>query len=797
MKLNLHIVVLTLIFSFNLSFAQDYSDLWAEHFSYLEITDVANDEDKIYVASQNSIFVYNTITSEIQEITTINGLSGEDITTIHYSSEFDYLFLGHESGLIEIVSIQDEIEVISVVDIVNKETIPPNIKKINHFYEDSGAIYISTDYGISVFDLINVEFGDTYYIGPGNSFMVVNQTTVYNGFVYAACSSGGGIKKGDVTNPNLIDASQWETIAGGNVILIQSVENHLYVLRPNNSAYEINEDDSLTLILSFNSQVLSANTVNNKIVVTTGSSSYVYDENFNLLFSQGIPDDIETNFTTGTIDGEDNLYLGTTGRDNIGRPGLGLLKFSNDATYNSIYPDGPLKNNMFEINANNNEVWAVFGGYSNSFAFSGGLARTGISHYRDEEWFNIPYDSIFSAVNEPRYLSHIAINPFNNSQVYISSYFSGLLEVLDDEIVGIYNQDNSTIDPFAGSLHLTLVNHFDDRGVLWVANGRVDRPLNKFVDGNWTSYDFLSLINPSDSNLGFSSIQVDSQNKVYLGTFSYGLVICDTESADAPVINIVSLEQNMPVEDVRALALDRNNALWIGTRKGLRVLYNTSNVFEQQSLSVNEIVILDNGIPQELLSNQLITDIEVDGSNNKWVATSTSGIFYFSPDGQETIYHFTKDNSPLPSNTINDVSIDNSNGEVFIATDKGMVSFLSGGSKPEDELKNAFVYPNPVRPEYDLLGYNDLNNITKGVKIKGLTENVNVKITDIEGNLVAEAQSNVNQRSSNYNFAIDGGTGVWNGKNLANNVVATGVYLIMISDLDSFETKVLKLLIVR
>ncbi|HEX9826083.1 MAG TPA: ABC transporter substrate-binding protein, partial [Flavobacteriaceae bacterium] len=168
-------------------------------------------------------------------------------------------------------------------------------------------------------------------------------------------------------------------------------------------------------------------------------------------------------------------------------------------------------------------------------------------------------------------------------------------------------------------------------------------------------------------------------------------------------------------------------------------------------------------------------------------------------DGQQTIFHFTKDNSPLPSNTISDISIDSQSGKVYISTPKGLVSFLSGGSNTEEQLSNAYVYPNPVRPEYNILGFNDLNNINNGVKIKGLTENVNIKITDIEGNLVAEAQSRINQRTSraNYNFAIDGGTAIWNGKNLANNVVASGVYLILISDLDSLETKVLKLAIIR
>ena len=83
------------------------------------------------------------------------------------------------------------------------------------------------------------------------------------------------------------------------------------------------------------------------------------------------------------------------------------------------------------------------------------------------------------------------------------------------------------------------------------------------------------------------------------------------------------------------------------------------------------------------------------------------------------------------------------------------------------------------------------------IKIKDLSENVNIKITDIEGNLVAEAQSNNNLRYKGYNLEIDGGTAFWNGKNLANNVVASGVYVVLLSDLDTLETKVLKLMVIR
>jgi hypothetical protein len=143
----------------------------------------------------------------------------------------------------------------------------------------------------------------------------------------------------------------------------------------------------------------------------------------------------------------------------------------------------------------------------------------------------------------------------------------------------------------------------------------------------------------------------------------------------------------------------------------------------------------------------------------------------------------------LPSNNISDIALDDQNGIVYIATDKGMVSFSAGGSKPQETLENAYAYPNPVRPNFNMLD--------EKIKIKDISENCNIKITDIEGNLVAEAQSNTNLRFRGYNLEVDGGTAYWNGKNMANNSVATGVYLVMLTDLDTQETNVLKLMIVR
>jgi hypothetical protein len=169
----------------------------------------------------------------------------------------------------------------------------------------------------------------------------------------------------------------------------------------------------------------------------------------------------------------------------------------------------------------------------------------------------------------------------------------------------------------------------------------------------------------------------------------------------------------------------------------------------------------------------LIVDIAVDGANRKWVAIENGGVFLVAANGQETLYQFSKDNSPLPSNNVTDIEIDGVTGEVFFATDKGMVSFLGTSTQPSDNLADVYVYPNPVRPGF-----------SGTVKISGLTDKATVKITDIEGNLVHETTT-------------AGGTIEWDTSAFGKYKVASGVYLIFISSQDGLETNVKKVMIIR
>lgn len=757
------------------------SQNWNGHYSYHNSIDTSIGNGKIFTASENAIYIHSTQDDQLSIITTIDGLSGDFISNIYYSTNFNKLIIGYENGLIQIVDFNND-NILTIYDIIEKTTIPPNKKKINEFTEVDNIIYISTDYGVSLYDLNSLEFSDSLFIGEGGTQQQVNQTIINDNFLYAVLPDFGGIKRVNL-DLDIINYQNWELVYSGDFDFILNIDDSFVFTNENNVFF--NENGTFSQVISL-SQTIKKIVINEgKIIITSEDKIFIYDTNFNLINSSIISSNFNTNFNSSELY-NNYIYVATSSK--------GLLKINiNNVQQNySILPAGPLDNNVFSISSLYGSLWATFGDYTSTYN-PYPLARKGVSHWSDEYWNNINYDSIpENAVN----LNNISINPFNLNNIFISSYHGGLLEI-SDESLSLFDQSNSGLESLISnetnynSVRISGSN-FDDSGTLWLMNSRVDNPLKSFnLDTNqWSSYDFTQII-PDGFNdeLGFSDIVIGSNGTKWIGGLNSGLIGFN-ENAGNPLIKRINDNDvgNLPSPYVKSLAMDNNNHLWIGTIKGLRVLYNTSNFFDA-NVSTQQIVIEEDGIYKELLEQQFISDIKVDGSNNKWVGTIGSGLFYFSQNGQQTIYHFTKNNSPLPSNNINDIALDFVNGLVFIATDKGLVSFDSGGSTTSSTLNESYVYPNPVRPSFNM-------NIEK-IKISGITEDINIKITDISGNLVAEANSNVNNRYNGFNLEIDGGIAYWNGKNLANNSVSSGVYIVMLSDLDSYDTKILKIMIIR
>ena len=756
---------------------------WETYFSYNSIPSMAEGANEIYFASYNSIFSYNIFNSQIEKFDTLNELSGDEISAFYHSENNNLIAIGYSSGFLQIINLNSN-SIINIYDILNKPTIPADRKKINHFYQNGEGLLISTGYGISVYDINAFEFGDTYYIGDFASMLNISSTIVDENHIYAS-SSELGILRANLES-NLIDFNSWQAIYTGNIYELLINENNILFYDDFN-LMSIKNEEIITLS-TLQNEIKNVSINDSKIIIISDDNCIIYNNDLSQILNLFESETYMTIFNDGIIK-NNKTYIATEEK------GVLVIENSNNG-FSYLKPDGPLENNIFSVETLNNHTWVSFGSYSEYFN-PYPLKYSGVSSYDEnlESWFNITKDSI---PNQAVNLNNISINPFDNNNVFISSFHGGLIEMDNFNFTELYDNNNSgletllTSDSEYESIRISDIE-FDENGDLWVLNSRVDNPLKSFSldNNNWNSYDFTEIINDGfQDELGFNDIEIDDYGNKWIASLRSGLIGFNNDSGNIRLRKVFSQDQSdMPSSYVKSIAVDNNNHLWIGTVQGLRVLYNTSNFFDASIVTTQKIVILEDGIPRELLEQQYITDIEVDGANNKWVGTIGSGLFYFSPNGQQTIYHFTKENSPLPSNNINDISVNSVNGKVYFATDRGLVSFNTGSSSSSENFSNAFVYPNPVRPEF--------NTQLEKIKIKGLTENVNIKITDIAGNLVAEAQSNINSRYRNFNLEIDGGTAFWNGKNLRNQNVASGVYILMLSDLESYETKTLKLMIIR
>ena len=99
------------------------------------------------------------------------------------------------------------------------------------------------------------------------------------------------------------------------------------------------------------------------------------------------------------------------------------------------------------------------------------------------------------------------------------------------------------------------------------------------------------------------------------------------------------------------------------------------------------------------------------------------------------------------------MQLDQSTGELFLVTDKGLISYRTDATYEDPEYSNVKVFPNPVKPDF-----------SGQITIQGIKYDSDIHVTDVAGNLVYKTTSN-------------GGTATWDGKTLTGEKVKSGVYL--------------------
>ena len=739
---------------------------WSSFYSYNEITGVVSAKNGlVYGLAENSLFSYDPAANEVVPITTVNGLLGDDVKTLSISD--NYMMVGYQNGMLGVHNLTDGSVVLD--NSINRNiTIPGNNKTINSFLLKDQTLYISANYGISSYDFANNRFIESYFFGVNNSQIQVNQTALVGTSLYAATEKG--LYKASNDDPNLVLESAWKKIAegqwkaiglvnntllgvvqSGTVSIFNALINDIAVERHRESGtllwVDVNEN---AIILSFSNKILSFDADQLVSTLATATAN---------LSGQ--------TFGSATQLG-DNLFIGTSGS--------GLL-LHNPSEIRVVSPSGPLHNEIFDLSViAENDIWIAHGAFSQYYN-PYPLNAYSISRLSEGRWQNLPLSSLSGARN----IVSVVPNPNDTSQVFACAMHYGLLVINNGVVSTLWNHTNSgleSLDPleFGENPNYRSVRirdvAFDSEGLMWSITSFVAKGLKKrSADGNWQSVDLLPVVSSPTRAAGYSKLEISPNNEIYFGSSSSGL-IGYAEINGKPVLRAIGVAENLPAKDVRSVALDYDNNLWIGTTSGLRVLYGASRMFTQD-VSASTIVLEEGGNVGELLASQNIKAIEVDGNNQKWVATNGAGVFLFSEDGKKTIHHFTKENSPLPTNFIQSLAYDNQSGKIFIGTSSGLVAFQGNAFAPSESLENIEVYPNPIRPRY-----------TGPLTIRGLQADCVVKITDIIGNSVYETTST-------------GGSVQWDMNSFSGKRVRSGVYLIFITTKDGLDSSVDKVMIIN
>ena len=323
-----------------------------------------------------------------------------------------------------------------------------------------------------------------------------------------------------------------------------------------------------------------------------------------------------------------------------------------------------------------------------------------------------------------------------------------------------YDTTNSTLGRFFYLSNIkTTALCTDQTGNLWVSNPGASKTFSvKTPDGHWASFSL-----PNDINSGNKvarQMVVDDYGQIWMGgkadnmlVYNPGSDVLDPSDDQVAVLTTATGSGGLPNVNVWAIAKDKNGDIWVGTDQGIATFYCAGSVFSSNGCDATLIKVNQGGYIGYLFSTEIVKAIAVDGANRKWVG-STNGVWLISDDGTKQLLHFTSDNSPLPSNQITSIAVDEKTGEVYIGTDQGLVSYQGDAILGDSKKGNALVYPNPVKHDY-----------TGPIAIKGLVDNAYVKITDAAGILVFQGRAN-------------GGQMIWDGKGYNGNKVQTGIYLV-------------------
>jgi hypothetical protein len=711
--------------------------------------------DTFYGISKGGLFSYHLKTKQSGSYTTVEGMSQVDPTAIYHDSHSNRTYVGFSDGMVN--SFLDPEEGFDYMSDIQRSELYTT-KGVNGFASKEELLYIATEFGLVLYDMDKDETNATVSkIGSNPTGTAVRDIQIFGDSIYVAMGPKG-IWRAHSGEINITLPSVWSEVTGhnglskGNCHLLEAgagkeylqITDTVFQRMPNGvwqkGPFPIRPWNNM---IGWGDYFFLSNDKTGRFIDPTGFEVYV-DAPGTVLSGYA---DSSTIMIGDTVNGLNLWY------------GIDSIELAS--------PDGPYNNKVTMMAAGNQEFYVAPEGKKGQSAPADNT--DGFWHFSpDEGWhrFNVDdelhRDSVWAEFAR-------CIYSVDDSICYMGSWNHGIIQLKAGRITAAWMPTNSNLNGGIGNSIRVSGLALDRDKNLWATGIVADYNLNVLTvaDSVWHP---ISLTNVYPIGL-----VIDDYGNKWINNQGQGLTVFNENgtlnvSTDDKVKNLTTENGRggLPNNSVYAIAKDLRGQIWVGTLEGVGVFANPSAVFNTTFADASCPVI--EGFC--LLHEQKVNTIAVDGANRKWIGTD-EGLFLVNAQGNKQLEHFTTANSPIFSNAIRDIQIDQQTGEIFIGTEKGLVSLMGEAVGGKENSEDLYVYPNPVQGDYD-----------GPIAITGSYKDVEVKITTVSGRLV---------RSLN---AL-GGQAIWDGNDTAGNRVTPGVYLALVAAKDGSNPGIAKFVVLE
>lgn len=758
-------------------------ELWKTYLARRTTTQIETAQGLVFAVADGSLYSFDP--SDPSAVTLYDrsaGLSATNIADIVWIEGTKSLLIYYTSGMIDLLSQQGVRSISALLE----------ASQIRQYGLSSVAthgdrVWLAGEFGMLQIDTRRALVEGTYFIGYTASGVSLSQDGQR---LYALVDNT--IMSGDLSS-NLQDPSLWTIIrtdpptSQSSWSRIATLGDRVIALSSTGDLYSVNPDGTMTSLdtalgTAFTDKTyVSLRGYPGKVLALASDAIVVINEDLTL----SAMDTSDATDVALTSDGTE-LWIAA---------GASLRKQVYSGGQWTSYPisiniPGPYSNSYFAMRHVGGRLYSVNGGRDGNRYSLPGVVQI----FDGVTWSVITSQSLYDR-SGVRLTDPVDVIPHRDgdpTHIYVATWGEGLYELRDGALVERYDTHNSALaSAIPGTEGYTRVGSlsYDRQGNLWMgvaltSNSSGGSIVRLSPEGTWAYYDYAE-IRPTNSfgphitlPLGTKWIAEHRGRGDANGVFVYRDNGTDDLGDDASARYLSFAESSgrtVNFSRVSAMAVDLSGALWLGTNIGYMSVVRPDQAPQAGKLPVVSRPIGGKEPPYYyILENVAVSAIAVDNLNRKWIGTETDGLYLVSENGADVLRHYRQENSPLVSNRVLSLSMDEENGILYIGTEAGLNSLDTGTAVTgQVTAPSAMAYPNPLRPEHP-----------DGITFSNLPAGATIHISDVNGRVVHHATSIDTEHR-------------WDTYTSAGSRVPSGVYTARIYAPIAGEAQTLRIAIIR